>query len=197
MSRSIRVLAATVLLVLGVTGILAEQEKTAADQNPTVVMKTSKGTVEIELWPDKAPITVENFLGYVDKGAYDGTIFHRVIKGFMIQGGGLDKSMKPRPVGAPIKNEADNGLKNVTGTIAMARTSVVDSATTQFFINTVDNTNLDHTGPGVQEFGYAVFGKVVSGMDAVKAIEATPTASRAGIPNVPSETVVIESIKRK
>jgi cyclophilin family peptidyl-prolyl cis-trans isomerase len=184
------------VLTLICLGSAWADEEQAASGNPVVVMQTSMGTIEIELWPDKAPITVENFLGYVDKKAYDGTIFHRVIKGFMIQGGGFDADMKKRQAGAPIKNEADNGLKNEVGTIAMARTSVVDSATNQFFINTVDNVRLDHSGPGPR-FGYAVFGKVVSGMDVVKKIEATPTTARPPMRDVPAEPIVIESVRRK
>ena len=173
----------------------AAAEKPAA-ANPVVVMTTSKGVVEIELWPAKAPISVKNFLDYVDKKAYDGTIFHRVIKGFMIQGGGFDPDMAQRPSGSPIKNEAENGLSNATGTIAMARTRVVDSATNQFFINTVDNAKLDHKGPG-DAFGYCVFGKVISGMDVVKAIEGVATANKGGHGDVPVEPVAIQSIKRK
>jgi cyclophilin family peptidyl-prolyl cis-trans isomerase len=179
------------LLVCCLAGTVWAEDKAAAG-NPTVVMKTSKGTIEIELYPDKAPISVENFLSYVDKGFYDGTIFHRVIQGFMIQGGGMDAQMKSKPTASPIKNEAENGLRNVTGTIAMARTGVIDSATSQFFINTVNNASLDHSGPG-SKFGYAVFGMVTSGMDVVKAIEAGPTGAR----DVPVEQVVIESVKRK
>jgi len=189
---TIRVLAAILVLLLCVCGAAVAEEQA----NPTVVMKTSEGTIEIELWPDKAPITVKNFLSYADRGFYDGTIFHRVIKGFMIQGGGMTADMKPKETDGPIKNEADNGEKNVTGTIAMARTSVVDSATSQFFINTVDNEALDHAGPGAR-FGYAVFGKVTSGMDVVKKIEATNTTLSAGMQNVPSKAIVLESVKRK
>ena len=180
------------LLVCGCLAGTAWAEDTAAAGNPTVVMKTSKGTIEIELYPDKAPISVENFLAYVDKGYYDGTIFHRVIKGFMIQGGGFGATMNKKQTAAAIKNEADNGLRNVTGTIAMARTPAIDSATSQFFINTADNVSLDHSGPGAK-FGYAVFGMVTSGMDVVEAIEAGPTGAR----DVPTEQVLIESVKRK
>jgi cyclophilin family peptidyl-prolyl cis-trans isomerase len=184
------------VLIVSFLGATWAEEEAAAAGNPTVVMQTSQGTIEIELWPDKAPISVKNFLSYADQGFYDGTIFHRVIKGFMIQGGGLDKEMKKKTTAGPIKNEADNGLKNTTGTIAMARTPPVDSATSQFFINTVDNQALDHAGPG-SRFGYAVFGKVVSGSDVVQAIESTQTTVRAGMKDVPSEPIVIESVKRK
>jgi peptidyl-prolyl cis-trans isomerase A (cyclophilin A) len=135
-------------------------------------------------------------LSYTDKGFYDGTIFHRVIKGFMIQGGGMTIDMARKTTDEQIKNEADNGEKNMTGTLAMARTSAVDSATSQFFINTADNAMLDHSGPG-SKFGYAVFGKVTSGMDVVKAIEATNTTIRARMKDVPSKAIVIESVKRK
>jgi cyclophilin family peptidyl-prolyl cis-trans isomerase len=196
MIRPTRLLCAVLATSLGLFGAAWADEEAAAAGNPTVVMTTSQGTIEIELWPDRAPITVKNFLSYVDKGFYDGTIFHRVIKGFMIQGGGFDKDMKRKQPDAPIKNEADNGLSNETGTIAMARTNVVDSATAQFFINTVDNAKLDHSGPG-SRFGYAVFGKVTSGMDVVKAIEASPTTVRSSMRDVPAEPIVIESVQRK
>jgi uncharacterized protein (AIM24 family)/cyclophilin family peptidyl-prolyl cis-trans isomerase len=192
MIRSTRVLCLGLALSLCLFGSAWAKGEATEAGNPVVVMKTSMGTIEIELWPEKAPITVENFLGDVDKGFFDGTVFHRVIKGFMIQGGGFDTDMKKKATGEPIKNEADHGLSNLTGTIAMARTNVVDSATAQFFINTVDNARLDHSGPG-SRFGYAVFGKVTSGLDVVKAIEATPTAAR----DVPIKTVTIESVTRK
>ena len=162
---------------------------------PHVVMKTSLGEVTIELYPDKAPLSVKNFLDYVDAKFYDGTTFHRVIPTFMIQGGGFTTDMQQKPTRAPIKNEAGNGLKNAAGTLAMARTGVVDSATSQFFISTVDNAFLDHrdeTGPG---FGYAVFGKVVNGMDVVKKIAAVPTTNKPPFQNVPVTPVVIESIR--
>lgn len=172
---------------------------TAADAaRPVVVVETSAGTFEVELFPDKAPVTVGNFLAYVDDGFYDGTIFHRVIEGFMIQGGGYDAEKQKKPTREPIKNEADNGLKNATGTIAMARTSVPDSATSQFFINVEDNEFLDFQSPTPTGYGYAVFGEVVSGMDVVSAIENTPTENAGGaFKNIPTETVVIESIRRK
>lgn len=169
---------------------------TATDQpaksaNPQVRMTTSLGVVEIELDAVKAPKTVANFLGYVDKGFYNGTIFHRVIPGFMIQGGGMTTGMKEKPAGAKIQNEADNGLKNLTGTLAMARTNDPHSATAQFFINTVDNGNLDHRDKSPQGWGYAVFGKVTKGMDVVKKIEAVPTGNAGMHQNVPVKDVVI------
>ena len=141
---------------------------------------------------------MENFLQYVADGHYDGTIFHRVIKGFMLQGGGFTADMQEKPVRAPIKNEADNGLRNLSGTIAMARTSVVNSATSQFFLNVKDNPFLDHKAPTPSGHGYAVFGKIVSGMDVMRAIEKTPTSSRgAAFTNAPVDAVIIESVKRK
>jgi len=166
------------------------------DPHPVVLIQTSLGEIEVQLRRDKAPISVANFLQYAEKGHYDGTVFHRVIKGFMIQGGGLDAEMQLQPTDKPIKNEADNGLLNRVGTIAMARTGVVDSATSQFFINTNDNKSLNHSGPG-SEFGYAVFGEVIAGMDVVKEIEASATGTKQGIPDVPIETVLITSVKRK
>jgi peptidyl-prolyl cis-trans isomerase A (cyclophilin A) len=163
-------------------------------ENIEVVFSTNQGDIIIELYPDKAPITVKNFLSYVDEGFFSDTIFHRVIPNFMIQGGGFTKDMKQKTTKAPIKNEADNGLRNSRGTLAMARTSVVDSATGQFFINLTDNSFLDH---GVRDFGYAVFGKVVSGMDVVDKIAAVKTTTMAGQQNVPVEPVIVTSAKRK
>ncbi len=164
------------------------EEKTEKDGgNPVVLIKTSKGDIKVELDKEKAPISVENFLSYVNDGFYNGTIFHRVIKNFMIQGGGFTTDMKQKPTKDPIKNEAENGLSNSRGTIAMARTGVVDSATSQFFVNHRDNKFLDH---GVRDFGYAVFGKVTEGMDVVDAIAGVGT----GYQDVPNEPIVIESI---
>ena len=162
--------------------------------NPTVYLETSKGPILIELDRAKAPISVENFIAYAKAGHYDGTVFHRVIKGFMLQGGGMTADMTQKPTKAPIKNEATNGLKNKIGTIAMARTAVVDSATSQFFINTADNKFLDNAGLNPDKFGYAVFGKVVDGMDAVWAIESVATGSKAGHQDVPVEPVIIEKV---
>jgi peptidyl-prolyl cis-trans isomerase A (cyclophilin A) len=164
----------------------------AEGKNPMVLMSTSMGDIKIELYEDKAPVTVKNFLGYVNDKFYDGTIFHRVIPNFMIQGGGFDKDMKEKPTKAPIKNEAANGLKNDTGTIAMARTSDPDSATAQFFINVVNNDGLNRPKP--DGHGYAVFGKVVEGMDVVHKIERVQTATKGMYRDVPQEPVVIKSI---
>ena len=159
--------------------------------NPMVLMSTSMGDIKIELYPAEAPLTVDNFLGYVRNGFYDGTIFHRVIPGFMIQGGGFTPDMNEKPAKGPIKNEADNGLKNDKGTIAMARTDVVDSATSQFFINEGSNDFLNH---GSRDFGYAVFGKVVEGMDVVDRIAAVKTGSVGMFQNVPKEAIVIKTV---
>ena len=160
---------------------------------PRIEMKTSKGTLTIELYQEKAPKTVENFLSYVESDHYDGTIFHRVIPGFMVQGGGFKPDMSQKDTGDPIENEADNGMKNTRGTLAMARTGNPHSATAQFFINTVDNSFLDHTGKNPQGWGYAVFGEVVDGMDVVDEIVKVPTGNKGGHQNVPNEPVVIES----
>jgi peptidyl-prolyl cis-trans isomerase B (cyclophilin B) len=163
--------------------------------NPVVIVKTSQGDIKIELDKAKAPVTVDNFLVYVNDKFYDGTVFHRVIPAFMIQGGGFDKDLKQKATKAPIKNEAGNGLKNLNGTIAMARTSDPNSATAQFFINTKDNAFLDHRNETAQGYGYAVFGKVVDGMDVVKKIEAVPTTTKAPHRDVPVTPVVIESAR--
>ena len=153
-----------------------------------ITIKTSHGDIGVELFDEKAPISCENFRQYVTDGHYNGTIFHRVIPNFMIQGGGMDESMASKPTRDPIKNEADNGESNARGTLAMARTSVVDSATSQFFINLRDNDFLDH---GTRDFGYAVFGKVAGGMDVVDAIAGVETGNRAGHQDVPVEAVTI------
>jgi peptidyl-prolyl cis-trans isomerase A (cyclophilin A)/peptidyl-prolyl cis-trans isomerase B (cyclophilin B) len=157
-------------------------------------VKTSKGSFTVQLFDKQAPVSVENFLKYVDEGFFDGTIFHRVIAGFMIQGGGLTADLKNKRGHAPIKNEATNGLKNKRGTLAMARTNDVDSATSQFFINLVDNDFLDHRG--ASNYGYAVFGRVDSGMDVVDAIAGVKTGSKGMYQDVPVETVTIESVRR-
>ncbi len=156
-----------------------------------VKLSTNFGDITIELDAEKAPITVANFLQYVESGFYENVVFHRVINGFMIQGGGFDTNMKQKPTEASIKNEANNGLSNDKYTIAMARTSVPDSASSQFFINVSDNDFLNHTAPTPSGWGYCVFGKVVEGMDVVDAIKAVPTTSRAGHQDVPVEPVVI------
>jgi peptidyl-prolyl cis-trans isomerase B (cyclophilin B) len=168
-----------------------------AVSKPVVIMETNKGNIEIELWPDKAPVTVENFLKYVDKGHYNGTIFHRVIANFMIQGGGFSPDMKEKATDKPIKNEATNGESNKRGTLAMARTMVVDSATAQFFINTVDNNFLDHRSKDPSGYGYAVFGQVTAGMETVDAIRKVKTGNKNGYDDVPVEPVTIVSMKRK
>ncbi|MBO4683848.1 MAG: peptidyl-prolyl cis-trans isomerase [Desulfovibrio sp.] len=165
-------------------------------ENPNVLLDTTEGEILIELYPDKAPETVANFLKYVDEGFYKNTIFHRVIKGFMIQGGGLTLKMEEKPTGAPVKNEADNGLKNDRGTIAMARTMDPHSATAQFFINLVDNDFLNHTAPTMQGWGYCVFGKVVDGMDVVDKIGKTKTGSRPPYDDVPLDSVLINEASR-
>ena len=166
----------------------------AEGKNPMVLISTSLGDIQVELNEEKAPVTVKNFLAYVNDKFYDGTIFHRVIPNFMIQGGGFDKSMNQKPTKPPIKNEAGNGLKNEAGTLAMARTGVVDSATAQFFINVKDNAFLDHKNESPAGFGYAVFGKVVSGMDVVHKIEHVQTTTKESYQDVPAEPVVINSI---
>ncbi len=166
-----------------------------AEKNPVVVMATNKGDIRIELEAEQAPVTTQNFINYVNEGHYDGLIFHRVIPGFMIQGGGMDQQMGEKKTKAPIKNEAANGLKNQSGSIAMARTNVVDSATSQFFINLKDNDFLNHRSSAPAEFGYAVFGRVIEGMDVVHAIEKVKTASRGHHDDVPAEAVVINSAK--
>lgn len=160
----------------------------------TVQMQTNKGLIVLELDAAKAPKTVANFLEYARAGFYNGTIFHRVIPNFMIQGGGFDTNMNQKDTGAPIKNEADNGLKNDIGTIAMARTPNPDSATAQFFINTKNNGFLNYSAPTPQGWGYCVFGKVVAGMDVVQSIEKVATGNRGGHGDVPMEDVVIEKV---
>lgn len=158
-----------------------------------ITLETSKGNIEIELDAEKAPISTSNFVAYAKKGHYAGTIFHRVIPGFMVQGGGFDAEMTQKPTDAPIQNESKNGLKNTRGTLAMARTNVPDSATSQFFINVNDNANLDY--PSFDGYGYAVFGKVTAGMDIVDAIVAAPTTSKGPHQNVPAEAILIKSAK--
>ena len=166
-----------------------------AEKNPVIMMSTSKGNIRIELDRVNAPITTKNFVDYVSAGHYDGLIFHRVIPGFMIQGGGMDAGMKEKKNNSPIKNEAANGLKNNLGTIAMARTNVVDSATSQFFINVKNNDFLNHRSTAAAEFGYAVFGQVIEGMDVVHNIEKVRTGNKGGHQDVPVDAVVINSAK--
>jgi cyclophilin family peptidyl-prolyl cis-trans isomerase len=160
-----------------------------------VDLQTNKGTIRLELDDAKAPLSTQNFLSYVDAGHYNGTVFHRVIPGFMIQGGGFEPGMKQKKVKAPIKNEATNGLKNSRGTLSMARTNDINSATAQFFVNLVDNDFLDHSGSS--NYGYAVFGKVTSGMDVIDKIAKVATTNRSGHQNVPAADVVITKASRK
>ena len=174
-------------------GVAAHSANAASLQ---VEIKTNSGNIILELYPDKAPKTVENFLGYVKDGHYKGTIFHRVIPGFMIQGGGFDKTLKQKPTRQPIENEAANGLKNEIGTVAMARTSDPHSATAQFFINVANNAFLNYTAPTQRGYGYTVFGKVIQGMDVVNKIAATPTGSSGPFPSdVPKQMITIEEIR--
>jgi len=181
----------SVLLIAGNADAAAKSETA---KNPVVLMETSLGAVRIELYPDKAPASVKNFLEYVNSGFYNGTIFHRVIPGFMVQGGGFTTDRKQKDTRAPIKNEAGNGLKNDRGTIAMARTANPDSATAQFFINVVNNDGLNRPNP--DGYGYAVFGKVIEGMDVVDKIVATPTQRLNMVfANLPVTPVVITSVK--
>jgi len=170
-----------------------DMDAISSPSNPKVVVKTNKGSFYVELFQKEAPLSVRNFLAYVDANFYDGTIFHRVISNFMIQGGGSTPDMAQQPTVAPIRNEADNGLRNVRGTLAMARTQEVHSATSQFFVNVTDNAFLDHGGP---DFGYAVFGKVTEGMDVVDVIRNARTGNVGGHSDVPTPPVVIESIRR-
>ena len=163
------------------------------DMPPVVELDTSMGAIVIELNEEKAPKTVENFLNYVKSGHYDGTIFHRIIDGFMTQGGGMDAEMNEKSTNAPIENEADNGLKNDAGTIAMARTQDPHSATSQFFINVKDNDFLNHSGKNMQGWGYTVFGKVTSGMDVIEKMRGVPTGRFGMHADVPKEAVVINS----
>jgi len=184
-------LLAVLALTLGMAAL-----GTARAANPIVVMETSMGTIKVELFEDKAPITVKNFLAYVDDKHYDGTIFHRVIDGFMIQGGGMEPGMKEKKTKDPIKNESSNGLKNTKGTLAMARTNVPDSATSQFFINVKDNDFLDKANArdGV---GYCVFGKVTDGMDVVDKSKNVATGPKGPFPkDAPEENIVIKSITK-
>jgi cyclophilin family peptidyl-prolyl cis-trans isomerase len=177
--------------------LLATAANHAVAENPKVALQTNQGTITLELYPDKAPKSVENFLAYVDEGFYDGTIFHRVIEGFMIQGGGFTQEMEKKPTRDPIPNEADNGLENERGTVAMARTSIPDSATAQFFINHKDNEFLNHTAKTPRGWGYAVFGRVVDGMEVVDTIAVMPTGAGGPFPkDVPKTTVVIEKATR-
>jgi cyclophilin family peptidyl-prolyl cis-trans isomerase len=173
----------------------AEKGAAPTSGNPMVEMRTSMGTMRIELYPEKAPKTVENFLQYAREGFYDGTVFHRVIEGFMIQGGGFTPDMSEKGTRPPVENEASNGLKNVRGSVAMARTNDPHSASAQFFINTVDNPFLDFQSETVQGWGYAVFGQVVEGLETLDAIKKVQTGNRGPHSDVPRDPVIIESVR--
>lgn len=188
MSRMLWIALMLVLLAAGSPPALAEPPS-----NRVVVMKTSLGSLKLELYPDRAPLTVKNFLEYARSGFYDDTIFHRVIPGFMIQGGGFNDRLEPKETGAPVRNEAANALTNDRGTIAMARTADPDSATSQFFINLVDNPMLNRPHP--DGHGYAVFGRVVEGMEVVDRIAAVGTGPAGGLRDVPRQTVRILSVR--
>lgn len=177
-------------LVFAVVSAVAAAEE-APEGNPAVVLDTSLGSITLELFADAAPASTKNFLGYVERGFYDGTVFHRVIPGFMVQGGGFTDDMVRKPTRDPITNEADNGRVNQRGTLAMARTSDPHSATAQFFINVVDNDFLNHSGKTPRGWGYAVFGRVTAGMDVVDAIAAVQTGRANGMSDVPLEPVII------
>jgi peptidyl-prolyl cis-trans isomerase B (cyclophilin B) len=186
---------ATVVGLLPVTGYSQDNQPNAKGADMVkVTMETSKGVITMELDSENAPVSVENFVTYARAGHYDGTVFHRVIPGFMIQGGGFDTDMKQKATNPSIKIEADNGLKNTKGTVAMARTSDPNSATSQFFINVADNAFLDHTSPTQQGWGYAVFGKVTDGMDVVTSIEKVQTGNKNGQSDVPLVEVVIQKV---
>jgi cyclophilin family peptidyl-prolyl cis-trans isomerase len=188
--RRLLATAATLIALLGTA-------PAALADNPKVLMETNKGPITIELYRDKAPASVDNFLTYVDEGFFNGTIFHRVIEGFMIQGGGFSQDMEKKPTRAPIENEADNGLKNERGTLAMARTGEPNSATAQFFINHKDNDFLNHRSKDRRGWGYAVFGKVTDGMNVVDEIATQPTSAGGPFPkDVPQTTIVIEKVTR-
>lgn len=207
MYQTIRSLRTTFLMLVSVALMACGAETpskkpAAAAQNdssmPRVVMTTSKGEIELELNSEKAPVSVANFLAYVDNGHYEGTIFHRVIAGFMVQGGGFDQAYQKKATLDEIKNEATNGLKNTKYTLAMARTAIVDSASSQFFINVVDNAFLDHRDTSNNGYGYAVFGQVVAGMNVVDQMAAVQTGAGGRFTSdVPVEPIVIESVRRK
>ncbi|MGC9315783.1 MAG: peptidylprolyl isomerase [bacterium] len=184
------------MLAFGVAFAEESEAKMEAGKNPVVRITTNMGNIDVELYPEKAPITVENFLTYVEEDYFNGTIFHRVIKDFMIQGGGFTADLQKKDTHDPIKNEANNGLKNDRGTIAMARTNDPHSATAQFFINHKDNTFLNFTGENPRGWGYAVFGKVIDGMDVVDKIAETPTGPKSPFPSdVPQTTIVMEKVE--
>ena len=182
--------------IVALAALLLSGEMLMAEQAPQVRMETSEGTIVLELDAVKAPGTTKNFLQYVDDGFYDGTVFHRVIPGFMIQGGGFNPGMQQKQPRDPIENEADNGLKNMRGTIAMARTGDPHSATAQFFINSVDNDFLNHSGKNANGWGYAVFGEVIDGIDVVGKISAVETGKKDSYGDVPKEDVLIIKVER-
>ena len=186
----------TILAVMAIATAAAGGDS-LAKENPVIVLSTSEGDITVELYEDKAPQSVQNFLWYVDNGFYDGLIFHRVIPDFMVQGGGFTKEMQKKAGNEPIENEATNGLKNEKGTLAMARTGAVHSATSQFFINLKDNGFLDHQNTTQRGFGYCVFGKVIDGKDVVDAIAGIPTGSSGGYDDVPKTAIVINKAYRK
>ena len=184
--------------LLCAVGLSACREPGGNERNPMITIKTSQGEIQAELYADKAPETVKNFLQYAKDGHYNGTIFHRIINGFMIQGGGFTRDFVQKPTRAPVRNEAANGLKNTKGTLAMARTSVIDSATSQFFINHgPSNGFLNHTAKTTQGYGYAVFGKVIEGMDVVDNIASVATGQVGPFGDVPLKPVEIKSIRRE
>jgi cyclophilin family peptidyl-prolyl cis-trans isomerase len=195
-NRSLMVLVLSIAAMAIVQLTFAGETRKMDKGNVIVAMETSEGVIRIELWADKAPETVKNFLAYVDDNFYDGTIFHRVIDNFMIQGGGFTADMRNKDKGQPIKNEATAELKNDRGTVAMARTQDIHSATSQFFINLKDNDFLNHSDNTPRGFGYAVFGKVVKGMDVVDRIGKVKTTTSGPYRDVPAKPVVIKSVKR-
>lgn len=186
-----RIFTAFCFILAWLSGLFPGTAQAAQTERSLIKMETSMGDFILELYPDKAPKTVENFLRYVQDGSYNGTIFHRVIDGFMIQGGGFTPDMRPVATRSPIRNEADNGLKNERYTVAMARTGDPHSATNQFFVNTADNTFLNFRTPAAQGWGYCVFGKVVDGMDTIDKIKAVPTTAKGMHENVPVDPVII------
>ncbi len=190
-------IAVTVMVAFACTAYAADTQKPAktSGKNPVVLVQTSMGNIKLELFEKEAPLSVKNFLAYVKSGFYSGTIFHRVIPNFMIQGGGFTVDFKEKPTNPPIKNEAGNGIKNARGTLAMARTFIVDSASAQFFINVRDNDFLNHSSNSMQGYGYAVFGKVIEGMDVVDKIAAVPTGMHGDFSDVPKKEILIDSMK--
>jgi cyclophilin family peptidyl-prolyl cis-trans isomerase len=195
--KFVKVVVGTLALATGLIVQVGRAEEKAVKKGPkpTIVMETSEGAITVELWPQKAPVTVKNFLRYAQEGFYDGTLFHRVIDGFMIQGGGFSPDMKEKPAHETIINEAARKLKNERGTIAMARTNKIHSATSQFFINLKDNTFLDHVDDTPRGFGYAVFGKVVAGMEVVDRIGKVKTTTLGRYRDVPAKAVTIRQVR--